>query len=1088
MSRSQVCKKRQSLAMSGDGNVIAFSTPTGIVTYKFANSFWSVNGIIVKSGNLTYFSLNDDGTSLIFRAGDNFVYKYINNNWVEKLVHPSSGYVPVQGNKDHIVIGAISFGSNKLDKIYNYINEEYVEVLSGLQSQYSTSELFSNPSGTQFFRFDRDNTFNCLTIDDAETRYEYVDTQSKLYVSGDASFNESIDVSGIATFHNRVDICGNLYAQYPDDSIPSSAIIGGSTGVNPFEDTSFNSNVDICGNFYAQYPNSSIPPSAIIGGVLGEGSSFNPSTDDLSLNTSLSVNGDASLNSKLYVGSNAEFDGVITTTNDISFNGVTPISIPGTEHYRITSDFTNVALTAYNIQQANSVNYSIRFTNIINYDRFSYVNGDTIYYVKKNSNGTWSKDNASTETRGFNTTKYVFSPDGQYIIAWFENAWRSYKWDIGIFDATDNTEYDKSTDRLKIISNSDWDSNSEYIDLAISETSIEYNNDPLVVVATKKKRVRVYRLNTSSSTPSLSSVTTITPPNASTVNFNYPEQTPSFDISNLNNNYFGYPDSITTYRVAVSKNGKVIFISVKNIGVYIYRDLNYTTTIRGQHNSYGGAGLDTNKPMYVSDDGSIFALSCNYGDWTVHRYNETDDVWYQLGDPIDGDIRGMNGFGNMIIVKKSNTYKLHTFNFQTNVWEITSVLDQTHHTALNGIGDMIVYRGPSQIPADTNNSLVGILEASSYTTELLYSVNFKPSNLFVNGDVSINYNLSVGSNVDICGNLYAQYPDNSIPVSALDGSVGVDTESDLHLNAKFSVGQDASFNGRVDICGNLYAQYPDSSIPISALNGSVGIDTESDLSLNAKLSVGNDTSFNANVSVIGDLTIDGTLQVRETESVMNTVVNNYEVIITNDLSLNGGLSIDADASFNGKLFVEQDASFNGKLFVEQDASFNKKLFVEQDASFNNNVGIGGDTSFNSNITVLGDSSFNGRVDICGNFYAQYPNNSIPASAIIGGVSSGGGNQTVSNLAFGDGNKIIGVTDDVTFDDDDFALIKESDSVNPILDISANLYVSGDVSFNNGSVLIPTPLPTDISNNAVNIGYLEGMGYITASGLLRQFEP
>ena len=178
-----------------------------------------------------------------------------------------------------------------------------------------------------------------------------------------------------------------------------------------------------------------------------------------------------------------------------------------------------------------------------------------------------------------------------------------------------------------------------------------------------------------------------------------------------------------------------------------------------------------------------------------------------------------------------------------------------------------------------------------------------------------------------------------------------------------------------------------------------------------KLSVGQDASLMPMYPFLGP-TIDGTLQVRETESVINTVVNNYEVIITNDLSLNGGLSIDGNASFNNNLFVVQDVSFNGKLSVENDSSFN------------------------SNITVLGDSSFNGRVDICGNFYAQYPDNSIPASAIIGGVSSGG-TQSVSNLAFGDGNKIIGVTDDVTFDDD-FALIKDSGAINPNLDVSANL--------------------------------------------------
>jgi hypothetical protein len=42
------------------------------------------------------------------------------------------------------------------------------------------------------------------------------------------------------------------------------------------------------------------------------------------------------------------------------------------------------------------------------------------------------------------------------------------------------------------------------------------------------------------------------------------------------------------------------------------------------------------------------------------------------------------------------------------------------------------------------------------------------------------------------------------------------------------------------------------------------------------------------------------------------------------------------------------------------------------------------------LSIIGDASFNGRVDICGNFYAQYPAESIPSSAIIGGVGGGGG--------------------------------------------------------------------------------------------------
>ena len=41
----------------------------------------------------------------------------------------------------------------------------------------------------------------------------------------------------------------------------------------------------------------------------------------------------------------------------------------------------------------------------------------------------------------------------------------------------------------------------------------------------------------------------------------------------------------------------------------------------------------------------------------------------------------------------------------------------------------------------------------------------------------------------------------------------------------------------------------------------------------------------------------------------------------------------------------------------------------------------------SKVSISSDASFNGRVDVCGNFYANYPANSIPQNAIVGGISS-----------------------------------------------------------------------------------------------------
>ena len=56
--------------------------------------------------------------------------------------------------------------------------------------------------------------------------------------------------------------------------------------------------------------------------------------------------------------------------------------------------------------------------------------------------------------------------------------------------------------------------------------------------------------------------------------------------------------------------------------------------------------------------------------------------------------------------------------------------------------------------------------------------------------------------------------------------------------------------------------------------------------------VGGDVSLNRNVDISGDLVIKGNLSVYQQQNTMviNTTVNNYEVIITNDMSLNGNIT------------------------------------------------------------------------------------------------------------------------------------------------------------------------------------------------------
>ena len=78
-----------------------------------------------------------------------------------------------------------------------------------------------------------------------------------------------------------------------------------------------------------------------------------------------------------------------------------------------------------------------------------------------------------------------------------------------------------------------------------------------------------------------------------------------------------------------------------------------------------------------------------------------------------------------------------------------------------------------------------------------------------------------------------------------------------------------------------------------------------------------DVSMNADVDIIGDLVIRGNLSVYQTKDTktINTTINDYTLIVTEDISLNGELKVSGDVSLNGELFVSSDASFNSDVRV-----------------------------------------------------------------------------------------------------------------------------------------------------------------------------
>tara|TARA_Y100000361_G_scaffold92647_1_gene82691 strand:+ start:16247 stop:17881 length:1635 start_codon:yes stop_codon:yes gene_type:complete len=258
--------------------------------------------------------------------------------------------------------------------------------------------------------------------------------------------------------------------------------------------------------------------------------------------------------------------------------------------------------------------------------------------------------------------------------------------------------------------------------------------------------------------------------------------------------------------------------------------------------------------------------------------------------------------------------------------------------------------------------------------------------------------------------------------------------------------------------------------------------------LGGTLNVTGKTNLLDDVSMNGDLTIEGDFTVKGNLSVFQTTTN--EVIQTHTIVNNYSLEVSEDLSLNGKLKVSDDASLNGELYVDKSTTLGSTLSVTGKTNLNNDV------------------SMNANVDICGNLYAQYPIASIPPTAIEG-VGTEDGKVAVSvytsdEIRFDDDDFVlvkedddkiqitpygIFVSENVIFDDDDgFALFKENPTpkIEQDLSLLGNLSVSGDTILVGSTTVKTLPIETN-NNQAASCAYVQNQNYILSSTLMRQFE-
>ena len=215
------------------------------------------------------------------------------------------------------------------------------------------------------------------------------------------------------------------------------------------------------------------------------------------------------------------------------------------------------------------------------------------------------------------------------------------------------------------------------------------------------------------------------------------------------------------------------------------------------------------------------------------------------------------------------------------------------------------------------------------------------------------------------------------------------------------------YNGFVDISGgNLYLRgfntgTPNSNCHLYINNGDISLNGRmyasgdvsinsrlfvgADVSFNNRLFVGSDVSINQRLYVGGDTIIYGRLSVNEYRStfIINTTTSDYTMIIAEDMSLNGRLTVYLDTSMNSRLFVGGDVSLNSRLIVYSDVSFNTRLFVGGDVSLNSRLTVYSDVSFNSRLFLGNDVSLNGSL-----FVSNYVGIGVSGSMFQLGISGG----------------------------------------------------------------------------------------------------
>ena len=182
------------------------------------------------------------------------------------------------------------------------------------------------------------------------------------------------------------------------------------------------------------------------------------------------------------------------------------------------------------------------------------------------------------------------------------------------------------------------------------------------------------------------------------------------------------------------------------------------------------------------------------------------------------------------------------------------------------------------------NTRIFVVNDASFMGNIFVNRNLIANSRFiVNQDASLNSRLFVANDASFMGNVFVNgnVITNSRFIFNQDGS----------LNRLF-VANDASFMSNVYVRGNIIAN-------------SGFIINNGDISFNSNVFLRGDISCNGNLSIGRNLIVSGNLAVKNytNQNIINTTTTNYQLVIAEDLSLNGRLAVSSDSRLNGILQI-----------------------------------------------------------------------------------------------------------------------------------------------------------------------------------------